>query len=258
MSATMLEKILADKRARLARGDYAATAASERQRPSSGEAFVAALREPGARIVAEIKARSPSAGEILRDPDGRIETIALAYRRGHAAALSVVVEEDHFGGRPDWLPRARRISGLPALLKDFVLDERQLDFALALGADAVLLLVAALTDEELATLCSAAARRGLAVVVEAHDADEVRRAAAVDPDVLGVNARDLSSFRTDLLSVVALAPLLPAGPVKLAESAIRSREDVARLAAAGYQAFLVGEALLRAEEPEEMLRELRG
>lgn len=257
MIAAALDRILADKRARLARGEYAATD-SRPHRPSSGEAFVSALREPGTRVIAEIKARSPSIGDIVHDADGRIETIALAYRRGHAAALSVVVEEDHFGGRPEWLPRARRISGLPALLKDFVLEERQLDFAASLGADAVLLLVAALTDEELATLRAGAARRGLAAVVEAHDADEVRRAAAVEPDVLGVNARDLATFRTDLAAVASLAPLLPPGPIRLAESAIRSRDDVERLASAGYQAFLVGEALLRATEPEELLRELRG
>ena len=255
MSGGVLERILADKRTRLARGEF--VPAGTPDRPSSGRDFVAALREPGTRIVAEIKARSPSAGEILADADGRLETIALAYRRGHAAALSVVTEQDHFGGRPDWLPRAKRMSGLPALLKDFLLEERQLDFALSLGADAVLLIVAALGDGELAALREGAARRGLAAVVEAHDANEVRRAAAVSPDVLGVNARDLATFATSLDAVAALGRSIPPGPVRLAESAIRTAQDVARLRAAGYEAFLVGEALLRSGEPEETLRELR-
>lgn len=255
MSGTVLDRILADKRARLGRGEYAPGGSPPR--PSDAPTFLRALREPGVRIVAEIKSRSPSAGQILPDADGRLETIALEYRRGRAAALSVVTEEDHFGGRPDWLPRAKRISGLPVLMKDFIVSERQLDFALSLGADAVLLIVKALDDAELARLAEGARRRGLATVVEAHDAGEVRRAAAAAPDVLGVNARDLATFATDLSAIEALAAAIPAGPVRLAESGIRSREDVARLSAAGFEAFLVGEALLRAEDPEQMLRELR-
>jgi indole-3-glycerol phosphate synthase len=252
----VLDRILEHKRARLARGEYRGAAPAP-SRPSDGAGFVAALRDPGVRIIAEIKARSPSAGEILPDADGRLETLALEYRRGRAAALSVVVEEDHFGGRPDWLPRARRISGLPALMKDFILSEFQLDFAASLGADAVLLIVRALTDAELAALAEAARRRSLAVVVEAHDASEIRRAAAVGPDVIGVNARDLSTFSTDLASLGRLAPAIPAGPVRLAESGIRTREDVLRLSEAGFEAFLVGEALLSSEDPQQMLRELR-
>ncbi len=252
----VLERILADKRARLARGEYAGRGAADR--PSDGAAFVASLRAPGprVRIVAEIKAKSPSAGEILHGADGRIETFALHYRRGHAAAISVVVEEDHFGGRPEWLPRAKAISGLPVLMKDFVIDERQLDFAVSLGADAVLLIVRALSDAELASLSAAARQRGLAVVAEAHAAEEIPRAAAIAPDVLGVNARNLASFETDLGGLEALAKEIPAAPVPMAESGIRGRADVERLAAAGYRAFLVGETLLRSEDPEDELRAL--
>lgn len=256
--ADVLGRIVADKRARLSRGEYApSSAGAPAVPPPDGARFVASLREPGIRIVAEIKHRSPSAGEILPGADGKIETIALAYRRGHAAALSVVVEEDHFGGRPDWLSRARRISGLPALWKDFVVSERQIDFAAALGADAVLLIVRILSDAELEALSSAAKSRGLAVVVEAHDVAEIARAAAAAPDVLGVNARDLSTFATSLETLEALGPAIPAGPVRLAESGVKGRSDIARLSAAGFEAFLVGETLLRAEEPEEVLRELR-
>lgn len=255
MSA-ILDRILADKRLRLARGEYALMAPAARA--SDGSRFVASLREPGTRIVAEFKARSPSAGEIVGGADGRLETYALAYRRGHAAAMSIVSEQDHFGGKPEWVTRAKRISGLPVLMKDFVVAERQLDFALSLGADAVLLIVRALSDEELGELRRGAAERGLAAVVEAHDAGEIARAAAVAPDVLGVNARDLATFETDLAALEGLAAAIPPGPLRLAESGIASRANVARLSAAGFDAFLVGEALLRSEDPEGALRELRG
>jgi indole-3-glycerol phosphate synthase len=189
--------------------------------------------------------------------EGRVESFALAYRRGHAAAISVVTEEKHFGGNPSWVGRARRISGLPVLMKDFFLSESQLDFAGALGADAVLLIVRALPADELASLARGARQRGLAVVVEAHGAEEIARAAAVEPDVLGVNARDLATFETDLSMMESLAAAIPPGPIRLAESGIKSREDIQRLRKAGWQAFLVGETLLRSEDPEELLRDLQ-
>lgn len=254
MSASVLDRILADKRARLARGEY--DPPPHGASPPDGARFLSSLREPGVRIIAEIKHRSPSAGEIVAGADGKIESFALAYRRGHAAAISVVVEEDHFGGQPVWIPRAKRISGLPVLMKDFLISEAQLDFAAGLGADAVLLIAKALSDAELGSLRDGARQRGLAVVVESHDAAEIARAAAVEPDVLGVNARDLETFATDLDSLEALAKALPKGPVRLAESGIRGRADVARLRAAGYEAFLVGEILLKSEDPEDLLREL--
>ena len=254
MSSSALDRILADKRARLARGEYAPVAAAGR--PTDGARFIASLREPGVRIIAEFKARSPSAGEIVPGADGKVESFALAYRRGHAAAISVVIEEDHFGGRGDWLPRAKRISGLPALMKDFVISERQLDFAVSLGADAVLLIASALDDADLRRLREGARGRGLSVLVEAHEESEVRRAVAVAPDAIGANARDLATFRTDLGAAESLVRAIPDGPVRVAESAIRNRADVERLSAAGFQAFLVGEALLRAEDPEEALRDL--
>ncbi|MEX1244910.1 MAG: indole-3-glycerol phosphate synthase TrpC [Thermoanaerobaculia bacterium] len=252
----VLTEILAAKRSRLSRGEYGGT--GKAARPTDGPSFAAALRESGTRIVAEIKAKSPSAGEILHGADGKIESFALLYRRGRAAAISVVTEEDFFGGRPEWVPRAKSISGLPVLMKDFVVSERQLDFAVSLGADAVLLIVRALSDEELAALRRGAKERGLAAVVEAHDAAQIRRAAAADPDVLGVNARDLSTFSTDLDALAAMAKEIPPGPVRLAESGIRTRDEIVRLTDAGFQAFLVGETLLRAEDPEEELRSLRG
>lgn len=252
----VLTEILAAKQTRLSRGEYGA--AGRASRPTDGAGFVASLREPGTRIIAEFKARSPSAGDILAGADGKLETFALHYRRAHAAAISVVTEQDYFGGDPAWLPRAKAMSGLPVLMKDFILSERQLDFAVSLGADAVLLIVRALTETDLAALARAARDRGIATVIEAHGAQEIWRAAALGPDVVGVNARDLTSFQTDLSAIAAMAQEIPAGPVKLAESGIRSRADVETLAAAGFQAFLVGEMLLKAEDPEEELRSLRG
>ncbi|HTR03268.1 MAG TPA: indole-3-glycerol-phosphate synthase [Thermoanaerobaculia bacterium] len=252
----VLTDILASKQTRLSRGDYTPRGAPAR--PTDGAAFVAALREPGTRIIAEFKARSPSAGQILSNPETKVESFGLFFRRARAAAISVVIEEDHFGGDPAWLPRIKAMSGLPVLMKDFVFDERQLDFAVSLGADAVLLIVRALGELELARLRARARERGLATVVEAHGVVEIRRAAAVAPEVLGVNARDLATFRTDLGTLDAMAREIPPGPVRLAESGIRAREDIERLAKAGFEAFLVGESLLRADDPEEELRALRG
>ena len=252
----VLTQILAAKRMRLSRGEFAARGAAGR--PTDGAGFVASLRAPGTRIIAEFKARSPSAGEILANPDGKVESFALHYRRGHAAAISVVIEQDHFGGHPEWLVRMKTMSGLPVLMKDFIINERQLDFAVSLGADAILLIVRALPEGDLVRLRAGARDRGLAVVVEAHGAVEIRQAAALAPDVLGVNARDLTSFQTDLSSLEAMAKEIPPGPVRLAESGIRTRADVESLAKAGFEAFLVGETLLRADDPEEELRGLRG
>lgn len=260
MSATVLDRILADKRRRLERRRLELRPAPSRPaagRRSDGEAFLRALRAPGTRVIAEIKARSPSAGQILADPESCLAVLSGAYRRGGAAAISVVTEEDHFGGKGEWIASVREVSGLSVLMKDFIVSERQLDDAVALGADAILLIVGALDGEALRSLRGAAGERGLAVVVEAHGAEEVRRATAVAPDVVGVNARDLRTFAVDHAALRGLADGIPEGIVRLAESGIAGPEDVARLRAAGYGAFLVGESLLRSSDPEEALRRLR-
>ncbi|HEY3348534.1 MAG TPA: hypothetical protein VGM13_02010 [Thermoanaerobaculia bacterium] len=228
-----------------------------------GSRFAASLSSPSKKssplsFLCEIKHRSPSAGVILPGADARIEDVARAYRRGGAAALSVVVEQDFFGGDPAWLPRAKAASGLPVLMKDFVVDETQLDFAAALGADAVLLIAAALGDADLARLHAAAKARGLAVLVEAHDEGEIRRATALGAEIVGVNSRDLATFAVDLAGMSRLGDLLPSGATRVAESGIKSRADVETLEKAGYAAFLVGEALLRSTDPARTLRELRG
>jgi len=256
MSGGILAEIAASVRARLATGGYRR---AETPAPApDGARFEASLREAGTRVIAELKRRSPSAGEISPHLDTRIETFALAYRRGHAAAISVVTEPEFFGGDPKWIARAKRISGLPVLMKDFVLAEEQLDFAASHGADAVLLIAAILDGEALPRLCAAARKRGLVPVVEAHGADEIARASGAGASIVGVNARDLRSFEVDREGAARLAAAIPAGVVRLAESGIRSRADVERLRDAGYTAFLVGETLLRSEDPEETLRSLRG
>ena len=268
---SILAEILAARRRRLAAGELAPRGAAVI--PSDGARFLAALGVGGPRVIAEIKHRSPSAGTMLSggrssqppgppgSPDevwSAIRAVARDYRRAGAAAISVVTEPDFFGGDLAWLPEVKRISGLPVLMKDFVVDELQLDLALSLGADAVLLIVAALEDASLERLHRAARERGLAVLVEAHDEEEVRRALAAGAEIVGLNARDLRTFQVDLDRIVALGTRLPSGVVRVAESGIHSSDDVERLAAAGFDAFLVGESLLRSGDPASALRALRG
>ena len=257
MSApSILAEILAARRRRLAAGELAPRGAAAL--PSDGARLLAALKAGGPRVIAEVKHRSPSAGVILPDPADAFRGVARAYRRAGAAAISVVTEPDFFGGDLAWLPEVKRTSGLPVLMKDFVVDEAQLDLALSLGADAVLLIVAALDGVELGRLHRAARTRGLAVIVEAHDEEEVRRALAAGAEVVGLNARDLRTFAVDLGRVAAMGRLLPASVVRVAESGIHGPADVERLADAGFDAFLVGESLLRSGDPARALRALRG
>ena len=258
MTADILESIVAATRRRIREGAYAPESTPADAGPApDGRRFLASLREPGTRIIAEIKAKSPSAGEVLRNCERKVESISLAYRRGHAAAISVVTETEFFGGHPSWARRARRISGLPVLMKDFIVEESQIDFFASWGADAVLLIASILGPEDLRRFREAAASRGMASLVETHGREEIAAAVASGAEIIGVNARDLRSFAVDLEGPVALAGFIPAGCVKVSESGISSRADVERLAAAGYGAFLVGEALLRSEEPEAALRELQ-
>ncbi len=258
--SSILGAILEAKEKRIAEGRLDFPLAPQPR--GNGAAFLEALGRrprPGdgrPAVIAEIKHRSPSAGEILPRAEERIEEIARAYRRGGAAALSVVIEHDFFGGNPDFLPRAKAASGLPALMKDFVVSETQLNLAVALGADAVLLIVSALDDGTLVRLHRAAEARGLAVLVEAHDEEEIGRAAAAGARIVGINARDLRTFRADLERMGALSALLPTDVVRVAESGIRTNADLERLA--GFDAFLVGESLLRDPDPCAGLRRLRG
>jgi indole-3-glycerol phosphate synthase len=216
-----------------------------------------ALRRPGAiACIAEFKRRSPSAGWIAQHANAR--EVAPAYASGGAAALSVLTNAPFFGGSVADLVVARTACDLPILRKDFIVDRYQLVEARAFGADAVLLIVAALPDEELRSLLAAVKELGLEALVEAHDAGEVARAVAAGAQIIGINNRDLRTFTVDRELAARLRSTVPADRIIVAESGIRDAADVARLRAAGVDAILVGETLMRAPDPAAALRELLG
>ena len=205
-------------------------------------------------VIAELKKASPSKGLIRAefDPVG----LARELEGAGAAALSVLTDEEFFQGSLGNLRAASGAVRIPCLRKDFIVDEFQLVEARANCADAILLIVAALTSSELSALASGARAQRLDVLCEVHDAAELDRAVGAGCDLIGVNTRDLRTFQVSLDTAFALAEKIPAGVVKVAESGIHSADDVARLRAAGYDAFLVGESLMRAGSPGDALREL--
>lgn len=216
--------------------------------------FVSSLRQPGVSVIAEFKRRSPSGGEIR--PGASPDAIARTYAEGGAAALSVLTDAKYFGGSDADLIAARSACTLPALRKDFIVDEYQIYEARALGADAVLLIVRALTDKELHSLLQLAGELGLDALVETHSADEVRRALDAGAHIIGVNNRDLDTLTTDVSLAPRLRPLVPPEIAFVAESGISTPEQIAVLADAGVDAVLIGESLLRAPDPGARLREL--
>jgi indole-3-glycerol phosphate synthase len=212
--------------------------------------FAPALRRADGRlaVVAEFKRKSPSKGELA--PGLEPGPTAKAYETGGAAALSVLTDRPYFGGTVADLQEARDATELPVLRKDFTIDEVQVYEARAIGADAILLIAAALPDDAvLADLHALASELGLGVLVETHDGSEIGRALAAGALVVGVNSRNLATFAEDLGVAEALASQLPADVVAVAESAVRSATDAERMAAAGFDAVLVGEALVRASDP---------
>jgi indole-3-glycerol phosphate synthase len=213
-----------------------------------------ALRRPDrVNVIAEIKQRSPSKGIICEDFDPA--RIAESYAEGGAAALSVLCEEDFFGGSLEHLEAVRGV-GLPLLRKDFIFDPYQLYESRLAGADAVLLIVAILEDELLARLIGLASELGLDALVEVHSADEMMRAARTGASIIGINNRDLTTFTVDLDTSIQLAPLAPEDAILVSESGIDTGSDIRRLRSAGFSAFLVGEHLMRAQHPGEALRRL--
>ncbi len=257
--ADILVRIVADRRSRLAgegepRRPAAGAAAGAPLAPGDNALLSALALRRGTAVIAEVKMGSPRLGSLAGrlDPDRQ----ARQYAANGAAALSVVVEPDHFGGSYELLARCREASGLPALAKDFVVDLRQLEWARDAGADAVLLIAAIYGAQELRGWAAAARRMGLAPLVEIHDREDLAKLAGAGWELVGVNNRDLRTFAVDIEASLAMAARLPEPSLKVAESGISSDVEIRRLAGAGFDAFLIGEALLLADDPAARLRSL--
>ncbi len=229
-----------------------------RQRGDAPRGFATALRrsiaEGRAAVIAEVKKASPSKGLLRADFDPA--AIASSYAAHGASCLSVLTDREYFQGSPQFLREARAACALPVLRKDFLIDPYQVFEAAAMGADCVLLIVAALDDARLAELEDCASRLQLDVLVEVHDGDELERALRLRTPLLGINNRDLRSFETRLETTLDLLPRIPASRLVITESGIATPADVARMRARGVHAFLVGEALMRRANPGVALREL--
>jgi indole-3-glycerol phosphate synthase len=215
--------------------------------------FGEALSRPGLSVIAEFKRRSPSAGEIR---DAAPAELARAYEQGGAAALSVLTDEAHFGGSLADLTEARGACALPILQKDFIVDRYQLYEAAIAGADAILLIVAALDVEDLGALETEARGLDLDCLVEVHKESELEQALTVDADVIGINNRDLDDFTVDVQTTFELITDVPAGKTVVSESGIADRGTLEELERVGVDAVLIGEALMRAVDPAAKVREL--
>ena len=216
----------------------------------------AALRGRDCAIIAEIKRRSPSKGQIRQNVDP--PAIAVLYEQNGAAAISVLTDRVFFGGSVEDLLAVRRVTSLPVLRKDFIVDPYQIYETRLLGADAVLLIADILDDETLAGFLARAAYLGLDCLVEAHDRPALERAVAAGAQIVGINNRDLNTFSVDLETSIDLRPHVPPDRMVVSESAIGGRSDIERLLSAGISAFLVGETLMRADDMGEALRALLG
>ncbi len=219
--------------------------------------FSEALTRPGISVIAEHKRRSPSAGEIRAGAS--VEDVVTAYERGGAAALSILTEGPHFAGSLDDLRSAQDSCRLPILRKDFIVDPYQVYESAAWGADAILLIVAALDEDDLSVLFREALALDLDVVVEVHDEEELAVALeTLDADVIGINNRDLTDFSVDVQRTYELLTDVPAGKTVVSESGFHTRDQLEELERVGVDAVLIGESLMRAEDPELALRELIG
>ena len=258
---TILREILARKAEEVAQRRAASSLAQLEDRiqeQSAPRGFTRALKQRAAAgepaVIAEIKKASPSKG-VIRE-DFKPAQIAKSYREGGATCLSVLTDRDFFQGSEAYLSEARAACDLPVLRKDFTIDPYQVVEARAIGADAVLLIVAALADEQMRELTQTANEVGVDVLVEVHNRDELDRALELPTPLVGINNRDLHTFNTSLETTLDLLPHIPADRLVITESGIHTAADVAKMRAANVQSFLVGEAFMRAEEPGEKLREL--
>ena len=253
--ATYLDKILAAHRATASADTRNVDELREQAlRSSPPRPFGAPLRNERLSVIAEIKRRSPSKGTLGGDVDPA--EVAREYELGGAAALSVLTDEDHFGGSRQDLVLARAAGDLPVLRKDFCVDERHLYDARIMGADAVLLIVAALSDQELLRFSALAAELDLDALVEVHDEREAYRALEAGATIIGVNQRDLVTFEVDHERAVRVGASLPTSVVRIAESGVRGPRDAAVLHAAGFDAVLVGESVVTADDRVAAVRAL--
>ncbi|MGC8472039.1 MAG: indole-3-glycerol phosphate synthase TrpC [Acidimicrobiales bacterium] len=258
MPAYLSEIVAAHRRMAAAdRRDLGDLVARALEAPAT-RSFARALRSDaaGLSVIAEVKRRSPSKGALAAELDPA--EVAGAYAAGGAACLSVLTDEAFFGGSAADLAAARSASGLPVLRKDFTVAAADVCDARLMGADAVLLIVAVLSDDELASLYELAGRLGLDALVEVHDEPELERALALGPRLVGVNQRDLATFELDPLRALRLVSAIPPGVAAVAESGIRGPDDARRLARAGYDAILVGESVVTSEDPSAAVRALLG
>jgi len=244
----------AGERAAAAQGDVATFKAAATQ-AQPVRSLASALSVPGLGVVAEIKRRSPSVGVIDAHMDPAEQ--AAAYVDGGADAISVLTEPDFFDGSMDDLAAVRAVVDVPLLRKDFILSTAQIWEARAGGADAILLIVAALDQDTLEKLVGTAAHVGVEAIVETHTADEVRRAAVAGARIIGVNNRDLATFHTDLTVAESIARVLPRDVVTIAESGVSDVVGARRMVRCGYDAILVGEALVRSSDPSSLVRDLK-
>jgi indole-3-glycerol phosphate synthase len=255
--ATYLDRILAAHRARVAADTRdVAPLVTEARAQAAPRGFAAALRSAaGIGVIAEVKRRSPSKGDLAAALDPA--ALARAYERGGATCLSVLTDTEFFGGSPDDLRAARAATGLPVLRKDFTVGAVDVCDARVMGADAVLLIAAALDDDELVELHTLALDIGLDALVEVHDEAELDRAVAAGAQLIGVNQRDLVTFAVDNDRAVRVGRAIPDTVVRVAESGVRGPDDAAALAAAGFHAVLVGELLVTAGDAEAAVAALR-